>query len=46
MIILREKKKFVKRKGTKKQEERLRIINKFHDDIAKSFYEYKYKNKN
>jgi len=43
VINLRKIKKYKKRKGTKKQIEKLKAINKFQDDIAKCFFDPKYK---
>lgn len=43
---MRKIKKYVKRQGSKKQKERLLAINNFQDEIAKYYYNEKFKNKN
>lgn len=43
---MRKIKKYVKRQGSKKQKERLLALNNFQDEIAKYYYNEKFKNKN
>ena len=45
MIVLREIKKYKKVRGTKRQRARLKALNKLQDDIAKLFYDERYKKK-
>lgn len=43
---MRKVKKYKKVQGSKKQKKRLELVNKLQDNIAHSFYNSQFKNKN